>query len=79
MWWCSQALAGVSAMDKFEQLDLLLANNGGIVMTSDVLAVGVSKPSFYEYVKIRKLEKVARNLCFAGGMDGCYVCSQPPV
>ena len=64
-------------MDKFEQLDLLLANNGGIVMTSDVLAVGVSKPSFYEYVKIRKLEKVAHGIYVSpeAWMDAMYVLS----
>ncbi|MBR5487252.1 MAG: type IV toxin-antitoxin system AbiEi family antitoxin domain-containing protein [Phascolarctobacterium sp.] len=41
-----------------EKLDLLLQENKGVIRTSDAVAAGVSRVSFYEYVKERELEKV---------------------
>ena len=41
-----------------EKLDLLLQENKGVIRTSDAVTAGVSRVSFYEYVKERELEKV---------------------
>ena len=64
-------------MDKFEQLDQLLANSGGIVKTSDALAIVLSKPVFYKYVKTRKLEQAAHGIYVSteAWLDAMYVIS----
>jgi len=49
-------------MTKFEQLNSLLQSNNGFLKTSDVLAAGVSKTHFGEYVRKNDLERVAHGL-----------------
>ena len=48
----------MSVLTISEKLDLLLQENKGVIRTSDAVAAGVSRVSFYEYVKERELEKV---------------------
>jgi hypothetical protein len=47
---------------QYEQLDKLIADHNGIVQTSQVVAKGISKPVFYDYIKEKKLEQVAHGV-----------------
>jgi len=47
---------------RYEQLDKLIADHDGIVQTSQVIAEGISKPVFYNYIKEKKLEQVAHGV-----------------
>ncbi|AWW28119.1 MULTISPECIES: type IV toxin-antitoxin system AbiEi family antitoxin domain-containing protein [unclassified Acetobacterium] len=49
-------------MKRYEQLDKLIVDHDGIVQTSQVVAEGISKPVFYDYVKAKKLEQVAHGV-----------------
>lgn len=49
----------VTKAERFEQLDKLLAEHDGMLQTSQVIASGIVKPIFYEYVKEKKLEQAA--------------------
>lgn len=49
-------------MNQAEQLDKLLAGNGGVIQTAQALKHGISKPVFYDYISKRKLERVARGV-----------------
>ena len=49
-------------MKRYEQLDKLIADHDGIVQTSQVVAEGISKPVFYNYIKAKKLEQVAHGV-----------------
>lgn len=49
-------------MNYFEQLDKMLAENDGMLQTSKVIATGISKHIFYEYVKKNKLVQVAHGI-----------------
>ena len=49
-------------MKQYEQLDKLIADYGGVIQTYQVVAEGISKPTFYNYVKVRKLEQVAHGV-----------------
>lgn len=49
-------------MKQYEQLDKLMADHDGIVQTSQVVAEGISKPVFYDYIKEKKLEQVAHGV-----------------
>ena len=49
-------------MTAYEQLDLLFEQNNGIIKTSQVLESGVTKPTFYAYVKQRNVEQVAHGI-----------------
>lgn len=49
-------------MSQFETLDLLFQQQGGTVRTAQAIEAGVSKPTFYDYVKARGMEKVAHGI-----------------
>lgn len=49
-------------MTAFEQLDLLFEKNNGIVKTAQVLEYGITKPTFYAYVKQRGIEQAAHGI-----------------
>lgn len=48
--------------ERFEQLDKLLAEHDGMLQTSQVIASGIVKPIFYEYVREKKLEQAAHGI-----------------
>lgn len=52
----------MTKMERFAQLDELLAEQDGMLQTSQVVARGIVKPIFYEYVKERKLEQAAHGI-----------------
>ena len=41
--------------ERFEQLDRLLTEHDGMLQTAQVIASGIVKPIFYEYVKEKNL------------------------
>ena len=41
----------VTKSERFEQLDRLLTEHDGMLQTAQVIASGIVKPIFYEYVK----------------------------
>ena len=49
-------------MSQFETLDLLFQQQGGTVRTAQAIEAGVSKPTFYDYVKAHGMEKVAHGI-----------------
>ncbi len=49
-------------MKKIDQLDVLLEQGKGYILTSDVLALAISAPYFYDFVSKRALIRVARGL-----------------
>ena len=49
-------------MSQFETLDLLFQQQGGTVRTAQAIEAGVSKPTFYDYVKAHGIEKVAHGI-----------------
>ena len=49
-------------MTQFEQLDRLLLENLGIITTSQVLGIGISKPTFYAYGKEKNLKRAAHGI-----------------
>lgn len=48
--------------ERFEQLDELLSEHDGMLQTSQVIASGIVKPIFYEYVQEKKLEQIAHGI-----------------
>lgn len=49
-------------MSQFETLDLLFQQQGGTVRTAQAIEAGISKPTFYDYVKAHGMEKVAHGI-----------------
>ena len=49
-------------MKQFEQMDQILTMQDGMLRTSQVIAAGISKPMFYDYVRSRDLERAAHGI-----------------
>ena len=49
-------------MSKFEQLDRLLESQDGMLRTAQAITAGISKPTFYQFVRVRGLEQVAHGI-----------------
>ncbi len=62
-------------MNSYEQLDQLLAENDGMLQTSQILTAGITKPVFYKYVQLRDLEKVSHGIYLSkdSWMDTMYI------
>lgn len=60
-----------------ERLTDLSASSGGVLRTADAEARGVSRPSFMEFVRANKLERLARGVYATPGawVDDMYVLS----
>ena len=52
----------MTKLERFAQLDGVLAEQDGMLQTSQAVARGIVKPIFYEYIKERKLEQVAHGI-----------------
>lgn len=52
----------VTKSERFEQLDRLLTEHDGMLQTAQVIASGIVKPIFYEYVKEKNLQQVAHGI-----------------
>jgi len=62
-------------MNRQEQLDKLLAEGDGILQTSAVIAAGVPKPMFYQYIRQNDLEQAAHGIYVSrdAWVDGMYL------
>ncbi len=49
-------------MTQHERLDTSLKKNNGILRTSEVVEMGISKPVFYDYVKSKDLKQAAHGI-----------------
>lgn len=49
-------------MNLFQQLDQMVEKQDGLLRTAQVVEARISKPVFYEYVKDRKMERVAHGI-----------------
>lgn len=49
-------------MKQFEQMDQMLTMQDGMLRTSQVIAAGISKPMFYDYVRSRDLERAVHGI-----------------
>ena len=49
-------------MTQTELIDKLIADNDGMIRTSQVTEAGITKPVFYQYVKENNLEKIAHGV-----------------
>lgn len=49
-------------MTKYDQMDEMLKKNNGVIRTADILAAGVSKTYFAEYISHKKLERIAHGI-----------------
>ena len=49
-------------MTRFEQWEELLAEHGGMLQTAQVIAAGISKPIFYDFIKEKNLGKAAHGV-----------------
>lgn len=65
----------VTKSERFEQLDDLLAEHDGMLQTSQVIAEGIVKPIFYEYVKEKKLKQIAHGIYVSDDawVDGMFL------
>ena len=52
----------VTRSERFEQLDRLLTEHDGMLQTAQVIASGIVKHIFYEYVKEKNLQQVAHGI-----------------
>ena len=60
----------MTKLERFAQLDGLLAEQDGMLQTSQAVARGIVKPIFYEYIKERKFRTGCPwYLCLRGYMD----------
>ena len=62
-------------MSRQEKLDKLLAEGDGILQTSAVIAAGVPKPVFYQYIRQNDLEQAAHGIYVSrdAWVDGMYL------
>ena len=62
-------------MSKKEFLDKMLNQNGGVLLTREVVSAGISKTYFMDYVKKRDLERVAMGIYLSldAWMDSFYL------
>lgn len=49
-------------MTRFEQLEQMLTEHGGMLQTTQVTSEGISKPVFYNFIREKNLEQVAHGV-----------------
>lgn len=49
-------------MNLYQKIDLLIKEHGGMIRTSQVVEIGISKPTFYAYAKEKGLEQAAHGI-----------------
>lgn len=62
-------------MTRFQQLELLLKEFDGMLLTSQVVARGISKPTFYDFIKEQELIQIAHGVYISqeAWVDSMYV------
>ena len=67
-------------MTTFQQLDALFERNNGILKTSQVLQLGMTKPMFLFLCQTARPEtSCPRGLSLPRCLDGCHVPASPPL
>lgn len=49
-------------MTRFEQLEQMLTEHGGMLQTAQVIAAGISKPIFYDFIREKGLEQASHGV-----------------
>lgn len=49
-------------MTQMEQIEKLIADNGGMIQTSQITNAGISKTVFYQYVKANDMEQISHGV-----------------
>ena len=62
-------------MTRFQQLEFLLKESEGMLLTSQVVARGISKPTFYDFIKEQELVQIAHGVYISqdAWVDSMYV------
>lgn len=62
-------------MSQFEKLDRLLESQDGMLRTAQAITAGISKPTFYQFVRVRGLEQVAHGIYLSRNawLDSMYL------
>lgn len=62
-------------MTQYEQMDLLLEQNKGMIRTTQVLELGITKTAFYHFVKDRELEQATHGIYVSADawLDAMYL------
>lgn len=62
-------------MGQYEQLDQMLDAQGGMLRTGQVVSAGITKTVFYDYVRSRKLERIAHGIYLSkdAWLDAMYL------
>ena len=62
-------------MIQFELLDDMLSRQNGLLQTNQIVTAGISKSVFYQYIKSRKLERIAHGIYISdeAWIDGMYL------
>lgn len=53
---------GSDGMTRFEQLEQMLTEHGGMLQTAQVIAAGISKPIFYDFIREKGLEQASHGV-----------------
>ena len=49
-------------MNRFDNLEKMAKENGGILLTNDIVAAGISKPTLADFVKKNEYERISRGI-----------------
>ena len=62
-------------MSQFEKLDRLLESQDGMLRTAQAITAGISKPTFYQFVRVRGLEQVSHGIYLSRNawLDSMYL------
>jgi len=68
-------MKGSDCVIQFELLDDMLSRQNGLLQTNQVVTAGISKSVFYQYIKSRKLERIAHGIYISdeAWIDGMYL------
>lgn len=68
-------MKGSDCVIQFELLDDMLSRQDGLLQTNQVVTAGISKSVFYQYIKSRKLERIAHGIYISdeAWIDGMYL------
>lgn len=66
---------GSGSVTQNEQIRDLIISNGGMIQTSQVIELGISKPVFYQYIKANEMEQILHGVYIAkdAWIDAMYL------
>lgn len=68
-------MKGSDCVIQFELLDDMLSRQNGLLQSNQIVTAGISKSVFYQYIKSRKLERIAHGIYISdeAWIDGMYL------